>query len=180
MGDRKLRVLPYVSLPGRPLSASFGVQALSAPSCHVQVELPASFAQLASTNSDCSSARNGGDLGECRFVASWETSESTFGDGVLTCSLLRADYFKAGQMQKPFEDATFSTPVGSMSDISEFGLSLRASADPLLTHSLNRLGSPHHPQDRLSDVALHVSTGLCANLVLSSRSCKGTSAKLNE
>ena len=47
------------------------------------------FAQIATTESDCSSAQKGGDLGE----------------------------FSRGQMQKPFEDATFGLPVGGLSDI---------------------------------------------------------------
>merc|ERR1712226_49199 len=46
------------------------------------------FEELASKFSDCSSARNGGDLGP----------------------------FSRGQMQKPFEDATFGLPVGEMSE----------------------------------------------------------------
>jgi len=46
------------------------------------------FADLAKTESDCSSARNGGDLG----------------------------FFGPGQMQKPFEDATFALSVGEMSE----------------------------------------------------------------
>ncbi|XP_006653117.1 peptidyl-prolyl cis-trans isomerase Pin1 [Oryza brachyantha] len=49
----------------------------------------ASFADIAARHSDCSSARRGGDLG-------------TFG---------------RGQMQKPFEDATFALRVGETSDI---------------------------------------------------------------
>ncbi|XP_060068057.1 uncharacterized protein LOC132548234 [Ylistrum balloti] len=48
----------------------------------------ASFSELASQFSDCSSAKKGGDLGP----------------------------FKRGQMQKPFEDATFSMQVGEMSE----------------------------------------------------------------
>ncbi|ORY75051.1 hypothetical protein BCR35DRAFT_267997, partial [Leucosporidium creatinivorum] len=52
-------------------------------------DLKEAFAKLASTESDCSSAKTGGDLG----------------------------YFGRGQMQKPFEDATFATAVDSMSDI---------------------------------------------------------------
>ncbi|ODO07238.1 peptidyl-prolyl cis-trans isomerase NIMA-interacting 1 [Cryptococcus wingfieldii CBS 7118] len=47
------------------------------------------FAKIASTESDCSSAKKGGDLG----------------------------WFGRGQMQKPFEDNTFSTPIGELSDI---------------------------------------------------------------
>ncbi|XP_022107757.1 peptidyl-prolyl cis-trans isomerase Pin1-like [Acanthaster planci] len=48
-----------------------------------------SFASLASTESDCSSARKGGDLG----------------------------FFGPGQMQKPFEEASFKLKVGEISDI---------------------------------------------------------------
>ncbi|WVF70612.1 hypothetical protein IAT40_005404 [Kwoniella sp. CBS 6097] len=52
-------------------------------------ELPKEFARIASTESDCSSARKGGDLG----------------------------WFGRGQMQKPFEDATFGLEVGQLSDL---------------------------------------------------------------
>ncbi|GAA5997956.1 hypothetical protein JCM5350_007917 [Sporobolomyces pararoseus] len=52
-------------------------------------ELGKAFAELARTESDCSSARDGGDLG----------------------------YFGRNQMQKPFEDAAFGLKVGEMSDI---------------------------------------------------------------
>ena len=47
-----------------------------------------SFEELASKYSDCSSARNGGDLG----------------------------MFGRGQMQKPFEDASFALNVGQLSE----------------------------------------------------------------
>ncbi|WVQ97316.1 hypothetical protein IAU59_004427 [Kwoniella sp. CBS 9459] len=52
-------------------------------------DLPKEFARIASTESDCSSARKGGDLG----------------------------WFGRGQMQKPFEDATFGLEVGQLSDL---------------------------------------------------------------
>ncbi|KAL3829403.1 hypothetical protein ACJIZ3_018205 [Penstemon smallii] len=49
----------------------------------------ASFADLASRHSHCSSAKRGGDLGS----------------------------FGRGQMQKPFEEATFALKVGEISEI---------------------------------------------------------------
>jgi len=48
----------------------------------------AEFSELASTESDCSSARKGGDLG----------------------------FFGPGQMQKPFEEATFALKVNELSE----------------------------------------------------------------
>ncbi|KAK8865918.1 hypothetical protein IAR55_001066 [Kwoniella newhampshirensis] len=52
-------------------------------------DLQKEFAKIASTESDCSSAKKGGDLG----------------------------WFARGQMQKPFEDATFALGVGEISGI---------------------------------------------------------------
>jgi NIMA-interacting peptidyl-prolyl cis-trans isomerase 1 len=49
----------------------------------------ATLADLATQNSDCSSAKRGGDLG----------------------------WFGRGQMQEPFENATFNLNVGELSDI---------------------------------------------------------------
>ncbi|TNY21057.1 hypothetical protein DMC30DRAFT_416356 [Rhodotorula diobovata] len=51
--------------------------------------LAQTFADIASKESDCSSARDGGDLG----------------------------YFGRNQMQKPFEEASFALDVGQLSDI---------------------------------------------------------------
>lgn len=48
-----------------------------------------SFEELASRESDCSSAKRGGDLG----------------------------FFSRGQMQKPFEDAAFKLQIGEISDV---------------------------------------------------------------
>jgi len=47
------------------------------------------FRKISQTESDCSSAKNGGDLGS----------------------------FSRGQMQKSFEDASFALKVGELSDI---------------------------------------------------------------
>jgi len=47
------------------------------------------FIELASKESDCSSARDGGNLGD----------------------------FGPGQMQKPFEDATFNAKIGEVTDV---------------------------------------------------------------
>ena len=52
-------------------------------------DLPAAFAALARVNSDCSSAKNGGDLGA----------------------------FGRGEMQPTFEQAAFGLPVGRMSGV---------------------------------------------------------------
>jgi NIMA-interacting peptidyl-prolyl cis-trans isomerase 1 len=52
------------------------------------VSKEASFEELARKNSDCSSAQKGGDLG----------------------------FFGRGQMQKPFEEASFGLKVGEMSE----------------------------------------------------------------
>jgi peptidyl-prolyl cis-trans isomerase NIMA-interacting 1 len=53
------------------------------------VDRKATFDKVAKTTSDCSSARKGGDLG----------------------------VFGRGQMQRPFEEATFALQVGELSDI---------------------------------------------------------------
>jgi len=56
-------------------------------SLHKQISEGADFAALARAHSKCPSGHNGGDLGE----------------------------FGPGQMVPPFEQATFTTPVGSVS-----------------------------------------------------------------
>ena len=70
------------------------------------------FEALASVHSDCSSAHKGGDLG----------------------------YFSSGQMQKPFEDATFGLDVGEMSGPvwtdSGVHIILRTAWNPNATHSV--------------------------------------------
>ncbi|CAH9125080.1 unnamed protein product [Cuscuta epithymum] len=53
------------------------------------IEGKSSFEEVASTESHCSSAKRGGDLG----------------------------YFGRGKMQKPFEEASFALAVGQISDI---------------------------------------------------------------
>lgn len=53
------------------------------------MRLVARTAQLTCVSSDCSSSRSGGDLG----------------------------VFQRGQMQKPFEDAAYSLPVGGISGV---------------------------------------------------------------
>ena len=63
----------------------------SASPADASAALAAAFASLASTESHCSSARNGGDLGA----------------------------FSRGQMQGAFEDAAFSLGVGEMSGLVE-------------------------------------------------------------
>jgi len=57
----------------------------------VAKDLRTEFEKIATTESDCSSAKRGGDLGP----------------------------FGPGQMQKPFEDASFALQVGEMSNIVE-------------------------------------------------------------
>lgn len=58
-------------------------------SFHEQIEAgKVSFSELASKESDCSSAKRGGDLG----------------------------YFRRGQMQKTFEDTAYALKVGDLSE----------------------------------------------------------------
>ncbi|KAG6399793.1 hypothetical protein SASPL_141278 [Salvia splendens] len=59
----------------------------------------ASFKELATKHSHCSSAKRGGDLGPFRFLS------------------LPYRSFGRGQMQKPFEEATFGLKVGEISEI---------------------------------------------------------------
>lgn len=97
-------------------------------------DLNAAFADLARTESDCSSARDGGDLG----------------------------YFGRNQMQKPFEDAAFGLKVGEMSDISELSVFFRARRPsfspknpPLITQSrrIRECTSSSVKRDAFHDVA---------------------------
>jgi peptidyl-prolyl cis-trans isomerase C len=55
---------------------------------HAQITEGADFAQLAQANSRCPSGKQGGDLGQ----------------------------FGPGQMVQPFEQVTYATPVGAVSD----------------------------------------------------------------
>jgi len=89
-------------------------------------DLAQAFAALAKTESDCSSARDGGDLSQSLdwartgLAAGW-CVKGGLGTGLTFAfvlkSVLGVDYFGRNQMQKPFEDATFATPVGHLSDI---------------------------------------------------------------
>lgn len=80
--------------------------------------LAQTFADIASKESDCSSARDGGDLGACLHgaTARWPLPERRQS---LICfvSRRRAGYFGRNQMQKPFEEASFALDVGQLSDI---------------------------------------------------------------
>jgi len=65
---------------------------------NARIPIPSMFENLAKTYSDCSSARNGGDLG----------------------------FFSRKKMQKPFEDASFALSIGQLSQvvISDSGIHL--------------------------------------------------------
>lgn len=74
------RAAPLAWVLGVPVPPAAGIR-------RAIVEGTADFAEVASKESDCSSARRGGDLGE----------------------------FGRGQMQRPFEEATYALKVGELS-----------------------------------------------------------------
>ncbi|CAB4294289.1 unnamed protein product [Prunus armeniaca] len=98
----------------------------------------AKFDDLASRYSDCSSAKRGGDLGP----------------------------FGKGQMQKPFEEATFALKVGEISDIvdtdSGVHIIMRTVLDLVWTSSLSILGlcTKQPPLWRKSKVLLHLAASI--------------------
>ncbi|KAA3479607.1 peptidyl-prolyl cis-trans isomerase Pin1 [Gossypium australe] len=65
----------------------------------------AKFGEVASRHSDCSSAKRGGDLGRLKVLS------------VSMAVFCYASPFGRGQMQKAFEDATYSLKIGEISDI---------------------------------------------------------------
>ncbi|KAJ0091012.1 hypothetical protein Patl1_13733 [Pistacia atlantica] len=73
------------------------------------------FDEVASRVSDCSSAKRGGDLGlalEFYYYYGYLYGYEKYSTGVI-------GPFGRGQMQKPFEEATYALKVGEISDIVE-------------------------------------------------------------
>ncbi|KAL0885412.1 hypothetical protein Bca101_009394 [Brassica carinata] len=65
----------------------------------------ANFEDVATRVSDCSSAKRGGDL------------DRSYAESVLDVDCVVSGPFGRGQMQKPFEEATYALKVGDISEI---------------------------------------------------------------